>query len=231
MASSNILKAGAGRGIIHFTPDIMPCSKRETYDRILDEPCIRIVLFDSGERFAFVAAELANMDMEVQASILDLIQKKGGVPADHIFFHLNHVHSTPHGWPPFGRDKLPREELKKIAPFYAAITDAAEDALSQALAGMREAVVGVGHGECRSCVVNRNVLTDEGWWLGSGESGPRDASIGILRLDDLQGQTIAILYVYNLVPSIFDYSTRDFEEGLTRTVSADIAGYASAYIE
>lgn len=231
MALDYSLKAGAGRGVIRFTPDILPRSKRETYTRILDDPCIRIVLLETEARFAFVAVELANIDMDIQAMILDLIQTKGGVPADQIFFHLNHVHSTPHGWPPFGRDKLPEDEFKKIKPFCAAITNAAEEALSQALTGLREAVIGIGHGMCRSCVVNRNVLTDEGWWLGSGESGPRDESIGILRLDDLQGQTIAILYIYNLVPSIFDYSTRDFEAGLTRTVSADIAGAASAYIE
>lgn len=228
---NNTLKVGAGRSEIRFTPEILPHSKRETYTRILDNPSIRIVIIEQSERYALVASELANMDRQVQKQILEMVQTKGQIQEDHIFFHMNHVHSTPHGWGPFDRENMLEEERRKMDPFYGALVCAAEDALSQAINGLREARVGTGNGICRSCVVNRNVNTCDGWWLGSGEDGTRDDSVGIVRFDDLQGQTIAILYVYNLVPSIFDYSTRDFEPGLERTVSADLAGYASAYIE
>lgn len=222
---------GAGKGEINFTPEILPHTDRETYTRILDKPCIRMVIMQQCERYVFVAAELANMDRDVQREILQLIEEKAGVDAEHIFFHMNHVHSTPHGWAPFERDRMSDEEKAKVQPFYSTIRNAAELALDAALASMREAVVGTGRGVCSSCIVNRNVNTAEGWWLGSGEDGVKDESVGIIRFDDLRGQTIAILYIYNVVPSIFDYSTRDFEPGLERTVSADLAGYASACIE
>lgn len=231
MDKNCVFMVGAGKGEINFTPEILPHTGRETYTRVLDKPCIRIVIMQQAERYAFVAAELANMDREVQHAILKMIEEKGGVSSEHIFFHMNHVHSTPHGWAPFERDRMSDEEKAKVAPFYGAITGAAETALNKALESLREARVGTGSGVCASCIVNRNVNTAEGWWLGSGEDGVKDDSVGIIRFDDLNGETIAILYVYNVVPSIFDYSTRDFEPGLERTVSADLAGYASAYIE
>lgn len=118
-----------------------------------------------------------------------------------------------------------------MEPFYQAILDATETALDQALAGLRPVKVGTGKGVCRSCIVNRNVHTKDGWWIGAGEEGPVDDGIDILRLDDFEGNTVALLYVYNVVPSIYDYSTRDFEPGLERFVSADLAGYANAFIE
>lgn len=225
------LRVGAGRGEIQFRTEILPHSKRETYTRVLDDPCIRIVIIDSEERYLLFFAELANMDQEVRSEIMNLLTEKGEISEDHIFFHLNHVHSTPHGWGPFDMENMSDFEKKKMEPFYAAVKNAAEEALMQALQSLRPAVVGTGHGVCASAIVNRNVRTNEGWWLGSGESGEKDDSIGIIRFDDKEGKTIAILFVYNVVPSVLDYSTRDFEEGLERTVSADLAGYSSAYVE
>ena len=225
------LRVGAGRGVIRFTPDILPHSKRETYTRVLDQPCVRIVLLDSEERYLLIASELANMDREVQSAIIQMLMNQAETPEDHIIFHLNHVHSTPHGWGPFDKEDMPDSEREKMEPFYQAILNAAQEALSGALRTLRPAQAGVGHGICGSTIVNRNVRTKDGWWLGADEAGEKDETIGIVRFDDLEDNTIAILYIYNVVPSIFDYSTRDFEPGLERTVSADLAGYASAYVE
>lgn len=231
MPETNVLKAGAGKGKINFTPEMMPDSKREKYTTILDNPSIRVILIENGERFAFVTAEVANMDRDVQMQVLSAIQEKAEVPLEHIFFHLNHVHSTPHGWSPWDRKNMSETERAKVEPFYNAILTAANEALEGAIATLREAVIGTGTGICRSCILNRNVDTAEGRWLGFGEDGPRDDSIPIVRFDDLEGNTIAIIFTYNVVPSIFDYSTRDFEEGLERPVSADIAGWSAAYVE
>jgi hypothetical protein len=225
------LKAGAGKCKIAFRPEILPTSKRENYTKILDLPSARILILEQEERYVFAVYELANMDREVNGQILELIKKEAGVALDHIFFHMNHVHSTPHGWGPFDKKNPAPGEAEKMEPFYRAIIDATECALKQALDGMRPVQVGTGKGICRSCIVNRNVPTKDGWWIGAGEDGPVDDGIDILRFDDEEGQTVALLYVYNVVPSIYDYSTRDFEEGLERWVSADLAGYANAFIE
>lgn len=225
------LKAGAGRCEIAWEPEILPRSKRETYTRILDRPCIRIIVLDSEERFLIVAAELANMDRKVQKDIICMLEEKASVKEDHIFFHLNHVHSTPHGWGPFDMEDLDEKEKAKMAPFYNALYRAAEEALIKALNTLRPARVGTGKGICGSAIVNRNVQTDQGWWLGSNEAGEKDDTVGIIRLDDMHGDTIAILFVYYVVPSVLDYSTRDFEPGLERVLSADLAGYSSAFVE
>jgi hypothetical protein len=92
---------------------------------------------------------------------------------------------------------------------------------------MKDALVGCATGFC-DVNVNRDIDTDEGWWLGSSESGPSDKTVTVLRFETPQGEAIALLFSYAVQSSVMDGS--QLSAG-GRLVSADLAGAAARFLE
>jgi hypothetical protein len=72
------------------------------------------------------------------------------------------------------------------------------------------------------------VDTADGWWLGTGEAGPSDKSVGVARFDDLDGNPISVLMNYNVQSSVMMESVMD--DG-SLPITADLAGAAVAHVE
>ncbi|MGN0999766.1 MAG: hypothetical protein ACI4PO_09460, partial [Faecousia sp.] len=112
--------------------------------------------------------------------------------------------------------------------FYGAVERSVREACRQALGTLRPARVGADYAVCATCNTNRNVLTDRGWWLGSGEAEPCDKSVAVVRVESLEGKPIAVLFTYNSQSSIMDQSRG--ADG-SRYVTADLAGASAAFVE
>lgn len=218
------LYAGAGRAEICFPEEMFPTA--EGYNKIHDAPHARIVLLRSrGETYAFAHLELNNIFEPGTARMLEAIRQETGVPEDHVFFHCLHVLETPHPEPPM--KKGPEAEHYN-GLFFDAVEQAVREACRQALRGMRPARVGADYAVCATCNTNRNVLTEKGWWLGSGEAEPCDKSVAVVRFESLEGKPIAILFTYNAQSSVMDQSRG--ADG-SRYVTADLAGASAAFVE
>ena len=95
------LTAGAGAAAIRFSPEMFPTDR--LYG-VHDDPHVRILLFEAGEKAAIVAYELVNGD-----SILDLtketVSEICNVPRKNVWVHVTHAITTPHT--PGGPEKVP----------------------------------------------------------------------------------------------------------------------------
>lgn len=222
--SEQKLFAGAGKARICFPEEMFPTS--EGYNKIHDHPHARMVLMRcGGELYAFAHLELNNIFEDGTSQMLEVIRQETGVAIDHIFFHCLHVLETPHPEPPM--KKGPEAEHYN-GLFFGAVEQAVREAARQAAAALRPARVGADYAVCATCNTNRNVLTENGWWLGSGEAGPSDKSVAVVRFEDLEGKPIAVLFTYNSQSSIMDQSLG--ADG-SRYVTADLAGASAAFVE
>lgn len=218
------LYVGAGKGEILFPEEMFPTP--EGYNKIHDNPHARIILMESATgRYAFAHLELNNIFEIGTAQMLKAIQQETGIEPDHVFFHCLHVLETPHPEPPM---KKGPEAERYNGLFFGAVELAVRTACRQALSRMSPARVGADYAVCATCNTNRNILTENGWWLGSGEAEPCDKSVAVVRFETMEGKPLAILFTYNSQSSIMDMSRG--ADG-SRYVTADFAGASAAFVE
>lgn len=222
--SEHNLYVGAGKGEIQFPEEMFPTA--EGYNKIHDNPHARVVLLKSGEKlYSFAHLELNNIFETGTAQMLSAIHQETGVPEDHVFFHCLHVLETPHPEPPM--KKGPEAEHYN-GIFFGAVEKAVRIACRQAVNSLQPACVGADYAVCATCNTNRNILTENGWWLGSGEDGASDKAVAVVRFEALDGKPIAILFNYNSQSSVMDQSRG--VDG-SRYVTADLAGASAAFVE
>jgi neutral ceramidase len=113
------------------------------------------------------------------------------------------------------------------AQYVEQIKQATSTAITAAVKGLRAARVGYGTGEC-DVNVNRDVLTADGWWLGTGEAGASDKSVGVTRFDDEDGNPIAVLMNYSVQSSVMMESVMASGD---LPITADLAGAAVQHVE
>lgn len=225
MKKPMVFRAGAGKSEISYPLDLFPFRDGpDLWTGIHDVPCVRAVILEGGLRMILVSLEVVILDRELEAAARRMVSEITGIPADRIWLSATHTVSTPHFLIRFHN---PPEENAVASRMRENILSAVKAAVTQAGAGVREAVIGFGAGTCRANV-NRSVETRDGWWLGSGEEWPADHSVPVIRIDGLDGEPIAILYNYNCELAVMDKSV--MSDG-GRHITADLAGMASRFLE
>ena len=205
------LKAGAGVGTIHMDPSIFPTEGFS--GEVNDDPHVRVLLLEAGERAAIVSCELVNTPAEAVSGIIGMVAEKAGVPEENVWIHSTHAITTPHN------------------PGNGSVLTAAEAALEQALESFAPARLGVGTIEC-DVNANRNIPTPEGVvggpYYGRGSTEYSNKTMTMLRFDGEDGSPIAFFMSYGIKPTAIDNS--EMAAG-TRVISTDVPGRACAMVE
>ena len=205
------LKVGAGVGAIKMDPSIFPT---EGFNgTINDDPHVRILLLEAGDKAAIVSCELSNASEKIIAGIIEMIADQAGVPEENIWVHSTHALTTPH------------------TPGNACVLAAAEEALDQALASFAPASLGVGTIEC-DVNVNRNIEIPAGVsggpYYGLGGTEYSNKTMTMLRFDGADGQPIAFFMSYGIKPAAIDQAGQ--KDG-NRVISSDVPGKACNLVE
>lgn len=215
------LKAGAGEAPIKYPAEMFPMGGMENYTGVHDDPYIHALLIEhEGVRYAVVNAEMVNIpDPD---GMHDIAARELEVPHENVIVACSHVLTAPHN---FHRAKTEAE--KKIEDLLdKAHDEALMAALSAAKASLRPATFGYKEGYT-NFNVNRVVESDQGWIQGTCDEGDTDNSMPVFRFDDLDGNTISIMYIVNCASGMLEHTHSD-DGG--RLVSADIAGASAAFV-
>ena len=195
------LQAGAARVDITPAPATLPPSSQG----ILDPLYARAIVVDNGiERAAMLTVDAGGLPTALWNSLRDRAARELNIPRDNFMLTATHTHSAP-----FVRNDGFEDAL------FAAVKQASED--------LQPARMAFGTGQ--SWInVNRNIIHPENrrWWEGPNYEGPSDKTVGVLRLEAMDGAPIAVYYNYAVHPVI---------TGNLDKISADIPGAASAYLE
>ncbi len=218
----SILRVGAGRQKIDLSDGLFPF---EGFCGVHDELFIRVLILEQEIRVAIVSIEITAVFNETVADFREFVGKKAGILPTNILVCATHSFSAPHFWPK-EISKNPQEREKNEL-YGRTLKKALSKATAQALANLQPALMGIGIG-CCDVNVNRDVLTQEGWWLGTNETAISDKSLSILRFENLQGKPIALLFSYGVQSSVMS-GPATVEN--SRLITSDLAGAACRFLE
>lgn len=217
-----MLSIGAGKAQIDLG-GVLPF---DGFDVVRDPLHVRAVVFENpdGSRACLVSVDATSMRDDTP--LRGIAAKAVCCESERVWTSVTHTFSSPHVRTP--EHLASDEERSRNVLLAERLATAVELACASAVSDMVPVRLEVACGRC-SVNVNRDVETDEGWWLGVNPDGFSDRSVRALRAsarDD--DRTIAVLYTVDVQPSVVQ-GLRDVE-GHTY-VSADFVGEASRILE
>ena len=214
--------AGAGRAQILLLDPLFPM---DGFTGVHDPVHVRVALLDDSRRqIAIVVVEMTSLAEESVDELRGIVADAAAMDVSQIIVSASHTFSVPHLVP---RSSQGTADEPKNSMLADTLADATRAAAVAAVEARRPARVRAGRGYSR-VAVNRDVETEGGWWLGADDGGTSDPEVEVVRIEDLEGRPIAVLFNYGVQSSVMNES---FEDDGSRLVTADLAGAAARHIE
>ena len=198
---SSTLYAGVARRLIN-----PPLGTEKTGMRLFADPIQAIesdltgtvlVLSDQTTRVAIIATDLCAMNVDEAMDIRRRVAAAIDAPASHVMLNLSHNHSSPA--PPSWVVDAP-EQARLKQRYQADMTNLLVDAAGEAAQNLKPARIGSDWGESYIGVYRRETGADGRDVLGEVPDHPIDPAVGVVRIDDLDGNPIAVLFSYGCHP-------------------------------
>ncbi len=214
--------AGAGKATLALPEEIFPL---EDFTGVQDELAVRVLIWQSGLRTALVSVEMTSLPTDEIAPLQAIVAELIGSFPENIWICPTHTFSAPHIR---HEQHLAREEERqKNRLLRQAVQQAVRQAAQLAVQALQPVVIGFAETTC-AVNVNRDIETEDGWWIGSNPAGISDKRVSVFTFCTVQGDLLAVLFHYAVQSSVLDGAC--LPDG-TRKVSGDLAGQAMRCIE
>ena len=157
-----------------------------------------LVLGDDDTKVAVVATDLCVMSMAEAGELRTGVAEALGIPVSHVLLNLSHNHSAP-ALPEFMAMTDSPEDVPFRERYRRDLLEWLVEAAVEADGRLQPARIGCGWGESRIGVYRR-VVRDGRDVLGEVPDHPIDSSVGVIRVDDLDGNPIATVFRYSAHP-------------------------------
>ena len=196
-----------------------------------------LVLADAGTKIAIFDCDLLGFDLPLVAEIRATIAERLATEPHCIALGCTHTHNGPctirhvlGGPHDIG---CPDEQREAQEAYIAHLIDQLGDAAQMADDRRQSARCAAGRGEA-AAAVNREEKNDDGRILvGRNPQGTVDHSVDVLRVDDLQGQPIAVLVGYAAHPVVMGFDSLSFSPdypGTVRRIVEDVTGATCLFL-
>jgi len=158
-----------------------------------------LFLSDENVDLAIVVCDLLCVDKEIVKGVREIVREELGVPEDNVMIAATHTHTGPYTVKDFmGSEKLSEEYFNVLPKLIAG-------AVIEAYGKLKEVKMGLGLGREDSVVFNRRYFMRDGSVVtnpGRGNpnivkpAGPIDPQVGVIRLDNLNGEIGCIFINY-----------------------------------
>ncbi|OUP83984.1 hypothetical protein B5F07_09025 [Lachnoclostridium sp. An169] len=220
--------AGAAKGDITPAEELFPIPfiGPIAIDRVCDRIYVRALMMDDGSsRILFMTLDVCILPHYKEME--KLISEETGIPQDHIFMAATHTHEVPITGAGDYLEGVTEEPKRR--KWYEALLKTVLDTAKEAERNLRPARIGYGTG--KSYVnANRDALPREKG--GKSEIGinferPSDKTLALVRIEDLDGKTIALIINYAVHAVVLNGCIVEGGIGL----SGDLPGRTSALLE
>lgn len=157
-----------------------------------------LVLDDRGTKVAIVATDLCVMSLAEADRLRATVATALGISTAHVLLNLSHNHSAP-ALPEFMAMTDTAEDVPFRTRYERDLSTWLAEAAREAGARLQPSRIGCGWGESDIGVYRRETR-DGHDVLGEVPGHPIDTSVGVIRVDDLDGNPIATLFRYSAHP-------------------------------
>jgi neutral ceramidase len=195
------LHAGAARRIVN-----PPLGMKRVGARLFNDPieaiesdlsATALVLSNDSTKLVIIGLDACLISLTDSLELRQRIGEVVGTTASHVMINFSHTHSAP-VFPGFGPD-APEERPARQA-YWERIFDWLVQAAIEADELRVPARIGADFGEARVGIYRRELKPDGTVALGEDPNVPIDHSVGVIRVDDLEGGVIAVLFSYGCHP-------------------------------
>jgi neutral ceramidase len=198
---SNTLYAGVARRVINPAIGTTKGGLRLFADPIQaiesDLTGTVLVLSNQSNKVAIIALDLCVFSPAEGAAIREQVGGAIGIPSTNVMVNLSHNHSSP-TLPDWFPDTEEQTRLK--TRYRDQLTEWLVEAVREADSSLRPARIGAGWGESQVAVYRRETGPDGRDVLGEVPDHPIDPAVGVIRVDDLDGNPIAVAFSYGCHP-------------------------------
>jgi len=194
---TNTLYAGAARKIINPPLGIKRPGIRLFADPIqaieTDLTATALILSNDTNKAVIMACDLLFIPLAVTLDIRRRIGVAVGTPVSHVMINFSHTHSGP-TLPDFLEDSPQQMRLQHA--YQDQLISWLVEVATQANQQLQAARIGADWGESHIGVYRRETSPDGKDVLGEDPNVPIDNAVGVIRVDNLDGQAIATLFSY-----------------------------------
>ncbi|MCT3282589.1 hypothetical protein C6Y11_16675 [Lactiplantibacillus pentosus] len=208
----NNFKVGFGKSTIRFSRDELPI--REFATKLDDLHC-RVMLISGINNWALVSFELTSLRPAAIKHYQKLAAKLLAIDCREVWVTVTHTFAAPHL--PSSTDSIDRKSAYQLID--KKLTESLIAACHQAYEDIQVVKIGQINVNC-PLNINRNVLTDQGWWLGRNFEGYSNHQMRVLAFQKAD-KTTNLLVNYDIQQSVLDHLTDDYGE---RMISSDLMG-------
>src|SRR2546429_130948 len=153
-----------------------------------------LVLSNEVSKVVIIGVDLAVINRGEAAELRAVAGQALGIPTSHVLLNMSHTHSAPAlpEYPDSAETPLKERYRNDLTRWLV-------EAVTEAERQLQPARIGAGWGECHIGVYRRE-FRDGHDVLGEVPGHPIDPSVGVLRVDALEGKPIAILFRYSCHP-------------------------------
>ena len=192
---------------------------------VLDDLFAKAMVIDDGHEghVVLLTADLLFFRQPFSDAVCQRIIAKTGLERCQILLSASHTHAGPvFGLKDPDRFDLEPEHRKSVDRYTHKLLDQLVDLVVSARNNMQAASIAWGTGQVKF-VMNRRTITDHGVVMAANPEGEMDPVVPVLRVDDSEGRTRAIVFGCACHPVTLD--------GQNRKISGDYAGFAQQYLE
>ena len=187
-----------------------------------------LVLGDGDTKVALIAADLCVISMAEGGRLRSAVAEALGTPLSHVLLNLSHNHSAP-ALPEFMSMTDSEEDVPFRVRYERDLQRWLVEAALEADSRLQPARIGCGWGESTIGVYRRETR-DGRDVLGEVPGHPIDSSVGVIRVDDLDGTPIAVLFRYSAHPvtvgSRSQVASADFPGPAREVLERNLGGLA-----
>jgi neutral ceramidase len=175
-----------------------------------------LVLEAGGQRLAIVSCDLLFLHPRIVSQVREIVEATTGIPGRNVMLCCTHTHSGPPGFA--------TEQSHPIDKAYVAhLPYRIAGAVRLACDNLTPARLGHANGKATIGINRRQVIGPGKTIIGENLEGPVDRTVGVLRVDNMDGKPLAVLVNYACHPVILGPPSL--------AVSADYIGQTRANVE
>jgi hypothetical protein len=230
-AISTRLRAGAAKIVISPRPDMLPLPQavlngEAWYTRVRKDIYARAVAVNSGgKQLVLIALEGQIPSPNV---VKERIARENSISADSVVLVSEHTHTQPNAVEPTTKESWGVPTHPNTFKYSSWLIDQVVKVGSEAITKMQPARYGFGSGNSYINASRDEQLPNGRWIFGCDFERPSDKTLGVIKLESLEGKLIAAVLNY-AVHSTMNFRVKEPDGNMS--VSGDLAGEISEYVE